>query len=155
MRKEGFERPYQFRRVGQVCIKRLLIVLPKDSTVWFLEKDVVAGIASLKLAYHFGRQVIILIFRLPIAVRQAEVVHQDTVNDNPPVSNRTVIECSGTKRPIKLPCTTLEQGLERRSHRPLMRYPKPIKLIQRIVIIFDDFVCWFEIEACHKTPSYK
>ena len=50
-----------------------------------LEKDVVAGIASLKLAYHFGRQVIVLIFRLPITVRQPEVVHQGTVNDNPPV----------------------------------------------------------------------
>ena len=35
------------------------------------------------------------------------------------------------KRPIKLPCTTLEQGLERRSHRPLMRSTDLIKLIQR------------------------
>ena len=58
----------------------------------------------------------------------------------------------GDQRPIKLPGTTLEQGLERRSHRPLMRYPKSIKLIQRIVVVSDDSVCGSEIEVCHKTP---
>ena len=49
------------------------------------------------------------------------------------------------KRPIKLPCTTLEQGLERRSHRPLMRSTDLIKLIQRLVVISDDSVCGSEI----------
>ena len=56
------------------------------------------------------------------------------------------------KRPIKLPCTTLEQGLERRSHRPLMRSTDLIKLIQRLVVISDDSVCGSEIEACHNLP---
>ena len=54
MRKEGFEGMYQLRRVGQVGIKRLLIVLPKDGAVWGLEEDVVAGVACRKLAKHLG-----------------------------------------------------------------------------------------------------
>ena len=87
MGKEGFKCPYQLRRVGQVGIKHRLIVLPKDSTVWGLEQDIIAGIASLKLAFNFGRQIVVDILRLPVAVHQPEVVHQGTVNDNPPVLN--------------------------------------------------------------------
>ena len=55
MGKEGFEGMYQLRRVSQVGIKGLLIVLPQDGAVWGLEEDVVAGIAFLKFAAHFGR----------------------------------------------------------------------------------------------------
>ena len=40
---------YQLRWVGQVGIKRLLIVLPKEGAVGGLEEDVVAGVACCKL----------------------------------------------------------------------------------------------------------
>ena len=66
--KKGVKDLYQLRRVGQVGIAYLLTILPKDSTARGLEEDVVAGIAFLKLAYHFGRQVVVDILRLPIAV---------------------------------------------------------------------------------------
>ena len=46
--KEGFEGMYQLRRVGQVGIKCLLIVLPKEGAVGGLEEDVVAGVACCK-----------------------------------------------------------------------------------------------------------
>ena len=52
--KEGFEGMYQLRRIGQVGIKGLLIVLPKDGAVWGLEEDVVAGVTSFKLAEYLG-----------------------------------------------------------------------------------------------------
>ena len=126
--KEGFERPYQLRGIGQVGIKRLPIVLPKDSAARFLEKDVVTRIASLKLAYHFGRQVIILIFRLPIAVCQPEPVHQRAINNNPPASIAGH-RMFGDERPIKPSRTALEQRLERRLHSSLMRYTELIKPI--------------------------
>ena len=45
---EGFKGMYQLRRVGQVGIKCLLIVLPKEGAVWGLEEDVVAGVACCK-----------------------------------------------------------------------------------------------------------
>ena len=33
-----------------------------------------------------------------------------------------------------------------------MRSTDPIKLIQRIIVISDDFVCRSEIKACHEAP---
>ena len=66
--KEGFENPYQFHRIIQIGIKRLLTVLPKDSALWGLEEDVVAGIACRKLALDFDWQVVVDILRFPIAV---------------------------------------------------------------------------------------
>ena len=41
---------YQLCGIGQVGIKRLLIVLPQDGAVGGLEQDVVAGVACFKLA---------------------------------------------------------------------------------------------------------
>ena len=74
---------YQLRRIGQIGIEPLLIVLPQDGTVWSLEEDVVAGVACFKLAEHFGRQVVVDILRLPITVGQLESVNERTINDNP------------------------------------------------------------------------
>ena len=59
---------YQLRRVGQVGIKRLLIVLPKEGAVGGLEEDIVTGIAFLEFAEHFGWQVVVDILRFPVAV---------------------------------------------------------------------------------------
>ena len=39
-----------------------------------LEQDVIAGVTFLKLAEHFGWQVVVDIFRLPITVGQLESV---------------------------------------------------------------------------------
>ena len=43
MGKEDFEGMYQLRRIGQVGIKGLLIVLPKDGAVWGLEEGCCRG----------------------------------------------------------------------------------------------------------------
>ena len=59
---------YQLRWVGQVGIKCLLIVLPKEGAVWGLEEDVVAGVACCKFVYYLGWQVVVDILRLPVAV---------------------------------------------------------------------------------------
>ena len=40
--KEGFKGMYQLRWVGQVGIKCLLIVLPKDGAVWGLEEGLLS-----------------------------------------------------------------------------------------------------------------
>ena len=89
--------------------------------MWGLEQDVVAGIAFLKFAYHFGGQVVVDILRLPIAVNQLEVVNQRPINDNPPVLTRTRLaplikggyRMFRDERPIKLSSTRFKQELER------------------------------------------
>ena len=129
-----------------------LLVLPQDSAVWLLEKDVVAGIASLKTCVPLQTASHHPHLSPPNSRSSAGKLSIKAPSTTIRLFSRTVIECSGTNVQSNLPCTTLEQGLERRSHRPLMRYPKPIKLIQRIIVISDDFVCRFEIKACHKAP---
>ena len=59
------------------------------------------------------------------------------------------------QRQIKLSGAALEEGLERGAHGTFMGCAEAIELVQCVVVVFYDFVCWSEVEACHRTPLYK
>ena len=153
--KKGVENLYQLRRIGQVRIAYLLTVLPQDGTSWGLEQDVVAGVAFLKLAYHFGRQIVVDILCLPIAVNQPEPVNQRTIKDNPLVFNPPSPPYQGGYRvfgdecPIKLSSARFEQELERRADAGLMRDTELRVSVECGVVVSDGFVCGFEDEGWH------
>ena len=59
------------------------------------------------------------------------------------------IECSGTKGPVKISSAVLEQGLERRSDSGFVCKAELVKLIEYVVVVFDRFMCGFEVQGCH------
>ena len=148
VRKKGFKGLDELLWIGQIGVENGRVILPQNPPLRRLKEDVVAGIPGRKLALHFGGQVVVRVFGLPIAVRQIELVDQRTIDANAPVLRKRDRMLRHERPPKRLP-TAFEQRLKRRAHRSLMRDAELLKGIERFVVRRNRLVRRLEIEGRH------
>ena len=146
--EEHLQRLDQLRRVRQVGVQRQPPVLPQQRPLRRLEENVVARVAGRELALDLGRQVVVDVLGLPVAVRQPEIIDQRAVYDDAPVALRA----DGVfrhQRPAALAGAVFEQSLECGAHRALMLNVEACELVKCSVVGLDRLVRGFEVEGGH------
>jgi hypothetical protein len=90
----------------------------------------------------------VTVFGFPESMREPELIDERAINPE----RMTVVSFDLPFRnqlPTKLPAAMLQQILKCRTHRALVRHIDGLELTQRLVIILDWLMCWFEVESFH------
>ncbi len=86
MAVEGVEQVGKLPRIVQVGVEGLLAILEEDGSPGVLEDDVVERVAAGRFLADFGREVVVGVFGLPIAVGQIEFVAERAVGIDRPAA---------------------------------------------------------------------
>ena len=106
-------------------------VLPENGARRGLKEDIVVRVTARELALNLGGEIVENVLGLPVAVGEAEVVDEGTVNDDAPAAAGVEQRVLGHKRPAALPRTLVEKGLEGGADCGLMGHAKPGELCPR------------------------
>ena len=138
----------QAGRLGDIHIKNPFPVLIEDTALRSLEEDIVKRIACVPFLLDGSLEIVIHILRFPIGEGEPISVEYHTVNDNTVafLSTHSVLrnECR-----IRLFRTRIQQKGEGITDRTFVSDVMLVILLQRSVVVSDNFMSRFEIQLRH------